>query len=348
MPISPIEWAKGKVRIIDQTKLPTRLKYIECEDVCGLGEAIKTLRIRGAPALGIAAGFGVVLGAKRAKSKNFPSFKKEVDKVFKEIASTRPTARNLFWALERMKKTLEKNKKEGVERLKELLLEEALKIQEEEREVCRLLSREGAKLLTDGDRVLTHCNAGALATGGYGTALGMIYEAVKEGKRIEVYSCETRPLLQGARLTTWELKEEGIPVTLICDNMAGWVMKEGKVKKVLVGADRVARNGDTANKIGTFSLAVLAREMDIPFYVACPTSTIDLSLFSGEEIPVEKRNEEEIFKVRGKRIAPRGILAYNPAFDVTPSQYITGIITEKGVIFPPYQKNIPQIMESQK
>ncbi|MFH1848060.1 MAG: S-methyl-5-thioribose-1-phosphate isomerase [Candidatus Omnitrophota bacterium] len=341
--IRTIEWKNGKVKIIDQTQLPLKLKYLYCGNIISLWAAIKKLKVRGAPALGIAGGLGVVLGTKDSKTKSPGEFLKRVDYVAKYLGSSRPTAVNLFWALERMRKTAAKNAKNGVASLKKTLLKEALMILEEDRRTCRKMAGYGASLVKSGDTILTHCNAGALATADFGTALGVMYEAKRQGKKIRVYADETRPLLQGARLSAWELKQAGIDVTLICDNMAATLMKQGKIDKVIVGADRIASNGDAANKIGTYSLAVLCKYHKVPFYVAAPVSTFDLSLKSGKDIPIEERHPDEVFTFAGKRTAPRGIKAYNPAFDVTPNGLITAIITEKGIFKKPFRKNLKKL-----
>ncbi len=346
MPVKTIEWTEGKVRIIDQTKLPQKLEYLYCEDVETLREAISSLKIRGAPALGIAAAFGVVLRIKDSSARDYLSLHKEIEKVIDYLARSRPTAVNLFCSLKRMRDCAEKNKDKEIKQIKTILKQEALQIMEEDKRCNRRIGENGARLIVDGETVLTHCNAGALATADYGTALGIIYRAKEKGRKIKVYVDETRPLLQGARLTTWELLREGIEVVLICDNMAGQVMQEGKIDKVLVGADRVAANGDVANKIGTYTLAVLAKENGIPFYVACPLSSIDLSLSSGKVIPIEQRDSSEITNGLGKRIAPQGIKTYTPAFDITSARYIKGIITEKGIHEPPYEKSLQQKMET--
>ncbi|NOX96709.1 MAG: S-methyl-5-thioribose-1-phosphate isomerase [Nitrospirae bacterium] len=336
MPLPTIEWDKGKVKMIDQTRLPDELVYIYCSEVKSVWEAIKNLRVRGAPALGIAAALGTVVGIQDSQAVDYDNFYKELEEVTGYLATARPTAVNLFWALDRMKAVAEANREQALSRIKELLLKEALNVIEENRKECRDIGRNGAELIKDGDTVLTHCNAGGLATADYGTALALIFTAQEEGKRIKVYADETRPLLQGARLTTWELLQAGIDTTLICDNMAAQVMKEGRVNMVLVGADRIAANGDTANKIGTYGLAVLAEAHNIPFYVAAPTSTFDLSLDNGSQIPIEEREAEEITCSFGKRIAPEGVKVYCPAFDVTPARLITAIVTEKGIARPPY------------
>ena len=344
MPIATIEWDEGKVKIIDQTRLPGELTYIHCSDVGNVWEAIKNLRVRGAPALGIAAALGVVVGIQDSAATDYDDFRKDLEKVADYLATARPTAVNLFWALERMKTVAEGNRDEKIPRLKEILLKEALSIIEEDNRECRNIGGNGAELVGDGDAVLTHCNAGGLATAGYGTALALIFTAREQGKNIKVYVDETRPLLQGARLTAWELMQAGIDTTLICDNMAAQVMKEGRVDLVIVGADRIAANGDTANKIGTYGLALLAEAHNIPFYIAAPTSTFDLSLAGGDKIPIEERGAEEITCGFGKRTAPEGVKVYSPAFDVTPARLITAIVTEKGIARPPYEDSLKEQM----
>ena len=288
MDIRTIEWKNNKIRLIDQTKLPKKLEYIYIDDLRALWFAIKQMRVRGAPALGAAAGLAVYLGLKNTKAKNFSQFKKEIDRVIAYLASSRPTARNLFWALERMRSVAYRNKDKPVSRLKKLIFKEADQIIQEDRSSCRKIGRYGARLLKNNDSVLTICNAGILATIDYGTALGVIYRAHEEGKDVKVYACETRPMLQGARLTAWELKKSGIDVTLICDSMAATLMQQGKINKVIAGADRIAANGDTANKIGTYNLAVLSRYHKVPFYIAAPISTFDLSIKTGKDIPIEE------------------------------------------------------------
>ncbi len=344
-PVSTISWDNGRVKLIDQTKLPLELSYIYCSDVKCIRDAIKTLKVRGAPAIGIAGAFGVVIGIQNSGAQNFDEFEKELNEIIDYISTSRPTAVNLFWALNRMRETALSNRDKSMSEIKKILLRTALSILEEDRKVCRQIGLHGADLLEDGDTVLTHCNAGALATADYGTALGIIYKAVELGKKISVYADETRPLLQGARLTTWELKQAKIDVTLICDNTAAVVMKQGKIKKVLIGADRIASNGDTANKIGSYNLAILAKAHDIPLYVAAPTSTLDLSLSTGKEIPIEERDAEEVTHWFGKRITAEGIKVYSPAFDITPSHLITAIITEKGIAYPPYEKSFKEMMK---
>lgn len=340
MPIPTVEWKRGKIKLIDQTRLPGRLVYLYCERISQVKKAIAELKVRGAPAIGITAALGVVLGIKNSRAGDFREFSRELDRTIRILGSARPTAVNLFWALERMKRTAEINRRLPVASLKKILLKEALTIVEEDKAICRRMAANGAKLLEDGDTVLTHCNAGGLATADYGTALGVIYRAREEGKKITVYADETRPLLQGARLTTWELMRYKIEVILICDNMAAEVMREEKIDKVLVGADRIAANGDCANKIGTYNLAVLARVHKIPFYVVAPLSTFDFSLKTGKDIPLEQRKKEEVTTVLGKPVAPRGVKVYNPAFDVTPHRLISAIVTERGIMRPPFTKNL--------
>lgn len=329
----PIEWKGDMVKLLDQTLLPTEEVYLEISDYREIMTAIKELKIRGAPAIGVAGAYGLVLGAKQITARSKASFITQLHEVAIAICGTRPTARNLFWAVDRMENVAAKGK--NVEDIKTALLKEAKKIHDEEAEATFELSKNGAELIKDGATILTHCNTGPLATTGYGTALGIIIYAHKQGKKVQVYADETRPLLQGARLTTWELRKIGIPVTLITDSMAGYFLKKGKIDCVIVGADRIAANGDTANKIGTYSVAVLAKENKVPFYVAAPTSTFDLSLSSGNRIPIEQRNQAEVTHIQGIAIAPRYVSAANPAFDVTPNKYITAIITEKGIIRKP-------------
>ena len=324
-----LDYKEGKLTFIDQTLLPGEIKYLTTSDYRVVIEAIKKLRIRGAPAIGIAAAFGVVLGALEYQdSVELPG---RIEQVITELADTRPTAVNLFWALNRQRKILESTKDSPTQDLIAALEREALAIAAADERINRKIGEHGADLLKDGMGVLTHCNAGALATGAYGTALAVIRVGVEQGTRISVFADETRPLLQGARLTVWELMQEGIPVTLITDNMAATVMRMGKIQAVIVGADRITANGDVANKIGTYGVAVLAKEHNIPFYVAAPLSTIDLSLKTGAEIPIEERSPEEVTSFGGVTVAPAGVKVFNPAFDVTPVQYVTAIISEYGV-----------------
>jgi len=333
-----IEWLGNRIRILDQTKLPQEEVHLELSDYQDIASAITELKIRGAPAIGVAGGYGVALGALEIEAKSRDEFLGRLRAISHTLAATRPTARNLFQAIDRMEQVAKIGK--DIDQIRKTLIDEAVKIHSEEAEATKRLSQLGAELIQDGFSILTHCNAGALATTGYGTALGVIKWAKEQGKKIKVLATETRPLLQGARITTWELKQAGIPVTLITDSMAGSFMSRGEVSCVIVGADRIASNGDTANKIGTYSLAVLAKENGIPFYVAAPTTTIDRSLASGDEIPIEQRSPEEVTHIRGVSIAPEGIDVANPAFDVTPHRYITAIITEKGIIKEPYGEGI--------
>lgn len=339
-----IDFIRGKIKIIDQTKLPSQLRYIYIRNLKALRQAIKTMQIRGAPALGAAAGLGVILGIKDLKTENFAQFEKALAAAIDYIGSIRPTARNLFWALERLRRVAKLNCRKPIPVIKSMLLEEAKEIIREDKETCRKIGYFGSKLIKDKDAILTICNAGILATVDYGTALGVIYRAQQEKKRIKVFACETRPLLQGARLTTWELKKNQIDVTLICDNMAATLMAQGKIKLVIVGADRVAGNGDVANKVGTYALAVLSRYHQIPFYVAAPASTFDLKIKSGGDIPIEERTAGEVSELFFKRpIAPKATKIYNPAFDVTPQHLISAFITDRGVIRPPFKPKLKNI-----
>ncbi len=346
--VETLRWVgdeRGHLMLIDQTKLPVELVEIECRNVEAVWEAIKQLRVRGAPAIGIAAAYGVVLGQWSAVSEGVEGFFKRLDEVTAYLATSRPTAVNLFWALDRMKRKVETLR--GVAttaKLQAVLLDEARAIHEEDRKLCRAIGKHGAELIADKSGVLTHCNAGGLATAEYGTALSVLFTCQDQGKKLHVFVDETRPLLQGSRLTAWELIQRGIDATLICDNMAGQVMREGKVQAVIVGADRIAANGDTANKIGTYSVAILAAAHQIPFYVAAPSTTFDLSIESGEQIPIEERSSEEITHSFGKPTAPEGIRVYNPAFDVTPARLIKAIITERGVIEPVGRETIARQM----
>jgi methylthioribose-1-phosphate isomerase len=331
----PVEWLGNKVRLIDQTRLPREEVYLELDNCDDVAAAIREMKIRGAPAIGIAGAYAVALGALQIESVSADDFLKELHNIIDAVAATRPTARNLFFALERMKDAVDAT--QNPEEMKKALVDEAAKIHREEADATEKISEYGAKLIEDGAAILTHCNAGPLATSGYGTALGVIMTAHKQGKKVTVLADETRPLLQGARLTTWELQRAGVPVTLITDSMAGYFMGRGKVDCVITGADRIAANGDAANKIGTYTLAILAREHNIPFYIAAPTSTIDPSIINGDGIVIEERSPEEVTHFQGVTIAPEGIVAANPAFDVTPHDLISAIITENGVIREPYR-----------
>ncbi|MEW6661259.1 MAG: S-methyl-5-thioribose-1-phosphate isomerase [Bacillota bacterium] len=333
-----IIWEKGSLKLLDQTRLPAEVTYLECCDYRQVAAAIRRLQVRGAPAIGIAAAYGFVLGAAEYQGESFSNFAHNVREVAKELASTRPTAVNLFWALERMLARLTKIEGLAPDRWVPALEEEALAIHREDLEMNRQIGWWGNQVIEAGAQILTHCNAGALATGGYGTALGVIRAAHQAGKNISVYACETRPLLQGARLTAWELMQDQIPVTLIADNMAGYLLQQGKISLVVVGADRIAVNGDVANKIGTYSLAVLAHHHQVPFYIAAPVSTFDFKIMSGRDIPIEERSPEEICILGNSAIAPPGVPVYNPAFDITPSRYVTGYITDRGILKPPFTK----------
>jgi methylthioribose-1-phosphate isomerase len=335
----------GFVRLIDQTQLPVRLEYRDCRTVEEVWEAIRSLRVRGAPAIGVAAAMGLVLGMQRFDDRRRGAYAQKLKEVSGYLRTSRPTAVNLFWALDRMERVVQGRTEElPPAELNRLLLREALAIEEEDRQMCRAIGRVGAELIQAGQGVLTHCNAGGLATADYGTALAVLFSAAQQGKRFHVFADETRPLLQGARLTAWELQQRGIDITLICDSMAGQVMKEGRVQVVIVGADRIAANGDVANKIGTYSVAVLARAHGIPFYVAAPSSTFDLSLPSGDAIPIEQRDPREITHGFGRQTAPDGVAVYNPAFDVTPARLITGIVTERGLIQPVCAASVRQMI----
>ncbi len=338
----PIEWLGSKVKLLDQTRLPQEEVYLELSDYQDVASAIKEMKVRGAPAIGVAGAYGVALGALKIEAKSKDELLVKLRGITQTLATTRPTAQNLFQVISRMQHVAKVGG--DVEQIKEALVNEAIKIHSEEAEATRKLSQFGAALINEGFTILTHCNTGALATAGYGTALGVIKYAWEQGKRIRVFATETRPRLQGARLTAWELKQALIPFTLITDSMAGHFMSRGEISCVIVGADRIAANGDTANKIGTYTLAVLAMEHGIPFYVAAPTTTIDLSLASGDEIPIEERNPAEVTHIQGKAIAPEGTKALNPAFDVTPHYYITAIITEKGIIKEPYVERLKKAL----
>jgi len=340
--IKAIEWVSGKIRLLDQTRLPWEEVYLELEDYRQVASAIKEMKVRGAPAIGVAAAYGMALGAQGIEAASKEEFMAKLGTVSQALAATRPTAVNLFWALERMKRAAEAI--EDVAQIKAALLKEAQKLEAKNAEADRKLSQFGAELIKDGFTILTHCNTGALATAGYGTALGVIKAAKEQDKKIHVFIPETRPLLQGARLTTWELAGEDIPFTLIADSMVGHFLSRGRIDCVIVGADRIAANGDVANKIGTYNIAVLAVENGVPFYVAAPSSSIDLSLPSGDEIPIEERSPEEVTRIEGIPIAPVGVEAANPAFDITPHIYINAIITEKGVVREPYEIRLKKVL----
>ncbi len=344
MSFETIRWAQGRVVMIDQTRLPLAEVYVEATTPAAVADAIRTMVIRGAPAIGIAAAMGVALAAVQSPARDFPALRAELAAAAQMLGATRPTAVNLFWALERMLRRADALGAAPLDAVRAALVTEAQAIHAEDVAACRAMGRFGAALLPDSATVLTHCNAGALATGGYGTALGVIRAAVEAGKRIRVFADETRPFLQGARLTAWELQKDGIDVTLITDNMAGHFLSRGAIDAVIVGTDRTVQNGDVANKIGTYGVAVLAHENGVPFYVAAPTSTLDLSLPDGAAIPIEERDPREVAEFGGVRVAPPGIAARHPAFDVTPARYVSAIITERGVARPPYRESLAALM----
>lgn len=346
--MNAIIWQNNQLKLLDQTKLPGTIEYITCHDYRMVGEAIKRLSVRGAPAIGAAAAYGLVVGAQQIETADRKTFLEKLEAIAGELGATRPTAVNLRWALDRMLMRLNTAPEQDVSELKKIMLEEAHAIYNEDVESNRRMGEYGQALLPEAARVLTHCNAGALATAGYGTALGVIRAAHEKGKKVSVYADETRPLLQGARLTSWEMVQEGIPVTLITDNMAGYLMSKKMIDCVVVGADRITANGDVANKIGTYGVAVLANHHKIPFYVAAPLSTIDMCLASGAEIPIEERDAKEVTHHGGQPMAPDGVKVWNPAFDVTPNSLVQAIITEKGVVLPPYQENLAKICKKQE
>ena len=346
MTLSTLTWKRNALTLLDQTKLPGKVSFVVCRDVHAVFDAIRRLAVRGAPAIGVAAAFGLYLGVRNVKTTR--EFLKEVKRISSFLQSARPTAVNLKWALERMKRCATDHKALDLPHLKAILLDEAKSIYREEKKMCDAMARLGATLIRRRESILTHCNAGALATVGVGTALAPLYQAKKEGKRIDVFVPETRPLLQGSRLTAWELRRAGLPVTVVCDSVVGDLFRKGKVNKVFVGADRVARNGDTANKIGTYTLASLAKSHGIPFYVVAPKSTFDFSISSGEEIPIEERSASEVVEPFGVRTAPKGIKVYNPAFDVTPGRWITAFVTDEGILYPPYTTSLQRLMGGRK
>ncbi|MCL4843329.1 MAG: S-methyl-5-thioribose-1-phosphate isomerase [Bryobacteraceae bacterium] len=335
-----IQWTPEGVVMIDQTRLPREVVFVTCRDYLEVADAIKTMIIRGAPAIGVAAAMGMALGALHADPARLDD---EIETIGDTLAATRPTAVNLFWAIDRMKRLYASLRGQPVEQIREALVREAQQVYLEDIAINEAIGRHGAPLVPDNKTVLTHCNAGALATAGYGTALGVIRAAVSAGKSIDVFADETRPFLQGARLTVWELMRDNIPTKLITDNMAGHFLRSGRIGCVVVGADRIARNGDVANKVGTYSVAVLAKENNVPFYVAAPISTLDLSLDSGDQIPIEQRPASEVTEVFGVPVAPENTLVENPAFDVTPARYVTGIITEHGVATAPFEVSLPAL-----
>jgi methylthioribose-1-phosphate isomerase len=338
-----IRWEGDAVVLIDQRVLPTEETYLHCRDARSVAEAIKNMVVRGAPAIGVTAAMGIALGMKQSDASDAAGARKAMEELTSMMAATRPTAVNLFWAIERMKKRFDELAPDGVDAIRAGLESEAEAICAEDIEINRKMGAHGASLIPDGARILTHCNAGALATAGYGTALGVMRACVEAGKKIEVFADETRPFLQGARLTAWELLKDEIPVTLITDNMAGHFMARGRIDAVVVGSDRIAQNGDVANKIGTYTVAVLAKEHGIPFYAVAPTSTFDLSMASGNDIPIEERDEAEVTHVRGVRIAPEGVRVENPAFDVTPHRYVSAIVCENGVAKAPFTESLRKL-----
>jgi methylthioribose-1-phosphate isomerase len=345
--IKTLEWTDAGVRFIDQTKLPTEEVYVTSRTYLEVADAIKTMIVRGAPAIGVAGAMGVALGARDSKANSVADLKREFEHICDVLAATRPTAVNLFWGIQRMKDTFTALERGGksVDQIKQGLIHEAQQMHVEDIAACELMGRNGASLLPKTGGVLTHCNAGALATCGYGTALGVIRSAVEAGAKINVYADETRPFLQGSRLTAWELMKDGIPTTVISDNMAGAMMKQGKIGAVIVGADRIAANGDVANKIGTYSVAILAKEHGIPFYVAAPWSTVDMATPHGDHIPIEQRASTEVTHMAGKQVAPTNVKVENPAFDVTPHKYVSAIITERGVARPEYAKSLRELAQ---
>ena len=346
-----LEWigdATGHLRLLDQTRLPAEVTLLDCHRAEEVFEAIRRLSVRGAPAIGMAAAYGLVLGLQPHRGDPPEQFRRRAQQLARHLASSRPTAVNLAWALDRLLRLLDQLAGElPSEQLHRRLWQEAVAIQREDEQMCRQMAEHGASLLADSTGVLTHCNTGALAASRYGTALGCIFRAFEQGKSLRVYADETRPLLQGARLTAWELQQRGIPVTLLCDSAAAWLMRSGQVQAVLVGADRIAANGDTANKIGTYAVALAAREHGVPFYVVAPSSTFDLSLPSGEHIPIEQRAAEEVIRFGSVPVAPQGVKVFNPAFDVTPAEWITAIVCQRGIIRPVSRERIAQVLGEQ-
>jgi methylthioribose-1-phosphate isomerase len=343
--IQTLEWTDSGVRFIDQTKLPTEETYVLCKTHQQVADVIRNMVVRGAPAIGVATAMGIALGVKNSQAETVAELKSDLDEVCELLAKTRPTAVNLFWAIDRMRKKFEAVRIRPVPQIRQALIEEAVRMHAEDIAANQAMGRHGAALMPADGGVLTHCNAGALATCGYGTALGVIRAAVEQGKKIHVFADETRPFLQGSRLTAWELVKDGIPTTVISDNMAGAMMKQGKIGAIVVGADRIAANGDVANKIGTYTVAVLAKEHGIPFYVAAPFSTIDLATPEGSGIPIEQRNAREVTHIAGRQMTPDGVEVENPAFDVTPAKYVSAIITERGVARAPYSESLQRLAE---
>src|SRR4030088_2720074 len=341
--IQTLEWTPNGVRFIDQTKLPTEEVYVTCTTHQQVADVIRNMVVRGAPAIGVAAAMGIALGVKNSKAETGADLKRDFDEICEIIRQTRPTAVNLFWAIRRMTEKFETLRVRPIAQIKQTLIEEAQRMHAEDIAANQAMGRHGATLMPSEGGVLTHCNAGALATCGYGTALGVIRAAVEQGKKIHVFADETRPFLQGSRLTAWELMKDGIPTTVISDNMAGAMMSQGKIGAIVVGADRIAANGDVANKIGTYTVAVLGKEHGIPFYVAAPISTVDLETPDGSLIPIEQRNAREVTHIAGKQMVPDGVQVENPAFDVTPAKYVSAIITEKGIARAPYEDSLQNL-----
>jgi len=341
--IQTLEWTESGVRFIDQTKLPTEETYVVCKTYTQVADVIRNMVVRGAPAIGVSAAMGIALGVKNSKAENGGDLKREFDQICDVIGKTRPTAVNLFWAIKRMQEKFETLRVRPLAQIKQALIEEAQRMHAEDIAANKAMGRHGASLMPASGGVLTHCNAGALATCGYGTALGVIRAAVEQGKKIHVFADETRPFLQGSRLTAWVLMKDGIPTTVISDNMAGAMMKQGKINAIVVGADRIAANGDVANKIGTYSVAVLAKEHGIPFYVAAPLSTVDFETADGSGIPIEQRDSKEVTHIAGRQMVPNGVEVENPAFDVTPAKYVTAIVTERGIARAPYEDSLKRL-----
>ena len=341
--IQTLEWTETGVVFIDQTKLPTEEVYVTCTTHQQVADVIRNMVVRGAPAIGVAAAMGIALGVKNSKAQNGADLKQDFYEICETVRQTRPTAVNLFWAIRRMTEKFETLRGRAIAEIQQALIEESQRMHAEDIAANRAMGRHGATLMPSSGGVLTHCNAGALATAGYGTALGVIRAAIEQGKKLHVYADETRPFLQGSRLTAWELMKDGIPTTVISDNMAGVMMQQGKIGAIVVGADRIAANGDVANKIGTYTVAVLAKEHGIPFYVAAPISTVDLATPDGSKIPIEQRNAREVTHIAGKQMVPDGVQVENPAFDVTPAKYVTAIITERGIARAPYNQSLSQL-----
>jgi methylthioribose-1-phosphate isomerase len=344
--IQTLEWTQSGVVFIDQTKLPTEEVYVTCTTHQQVADVIRNMVVRGAPAIGVAAAMGIALGVKNSKAENAADLKKDFDHICETIRQTRPTAVNLFWAIRRMTEKFESLRTRPIAQIQQALIEESQRMHAEDIAANQAMGRHGATLMPSSGGVLTHCNAGALATAGYGTALGVIRAAVEAGKKIHVYADETRPFLQGSRLTAWELMKDGIPTTVISDNMAGVMMQQGKIGAIVVGADRIAANGDVANKVGTYTVAILAKEHGIPFYVAAPISTVDLATADGSKIPIEQRNAREVTHIAGKQMVPDGVQVENPAFDVTPAKYVAAIITERGIARAPYTESLSKLAEA--